>query len=118
MSLLAPITLTRRRYGAQTVSRGVVTPGATTTATFDGSVQPMKGKEREIYLEGQRTKDGRKIYTLNASAVRAADPDSGTAADEVQIDGAWFTVVHVDTSHALIEHAHIYVVRRPETVSA
>jgi len=117
MSLLGETTLTRRRYGAGSYVDGYWVDGVATTADIVASVQPMSGRDREVLEEGVRTRDGRKLYVADRTALQTAAQSSAEKADEVQVDGAWFTVVHVDTSHPLTDHVRAYAVRLPEGVA-
>lgn len=106
MSLLGATSITRRRTadGSYSSTTGRYTEGSTTDTTITASVQPLNGRDRQVLPEGLRASDTRKIYTEDD--LRAEPP-----ADQVQIDGEWFTVRHVDTSHPLIGHTRAYVAR-------
>lgn len=106
MSLLGAISVTRRRRTAGSYVDGYWVEGTATDASVSASVQPMRGREREILPEGVRVRDVRKLYVADRTAL-AID-------DEVQLDGDWFTVIHVDTSHPLVPHTRAFVVRVPE----
>lgn len=113
MSLLGEQTVTRRRYADGSWSGGRFTPGAATDTTFQGSVQPLGGKDRQVLPEGVRQRDGRKVYCPR-STLRVEDQHAQTAGDEVLIGGVAFVVMHVDSDHPLIEHDRAFVVRPPE----
>lgn len=113
MSRLGDRDLTRRRYAAPTWAAGRATPGASADTTFRGSVQPMRGRDRQVLPEGVRHLDGRKVY-CDMLTLRVDDQHAGVPADEVVIDGARYTVVHVDSSHPLITHDRAFVVRVQE----
>lgn len=55
------LTLTRRAAGTRT--NGLWVPGAATTSTIQGSVQPMNGRARERLPEGLRTRQTQTLYT-------------------------------------------------------
>lgn len=106
MSLLGATTITRRRHATGSYVDGYWVEGSATDASITASVQPMRGREREVLPEGVRQHDGRKLYVLDRTALELND--------EVQLDGVWFTVVHVDTSHPLVAHTRAFAVRIPE----
>lgn len=62
MATLFPKTITYRRYSVTDDGYGRFTK-AYTTATFQGSVQPMTGKEVESLEVGRRDLGKRKIYS-------------------------------------------------------
>jgi hypothetical protein len=113
MSRLGDRALTRRRFAAPTYTAGRPVAGSSTDTTFQGSVQPMRGKDRQVLPEGLRQRDGRKIY-CDRNQLRVDDQDDGTLADQVLFDGKTFTVVHVDSDHPLLPHDHVLVVRAQE----
>jgi hypothetical protein len=105
--------LTRRRFGAPTYTAGRPSSPSYTDSTFQGSLQPMRGKDRQVLPEGLRQRDGRKVY-CDRNQLRVDDQDDGTLADQVLVDGQAFTVVHVDSDHPLIEHDHVLILRTQE----
>ena len=113
MSLLGEETLTRRRISGPTYVAGRPTGETSADTAFQGSVQPMNGRDLEVLEEGLRSRDGRKIYCPRGT-LRSVDQHAGTQADLVVLDGALYQVIHVDDSHPLIEHDRAYVVRVPE----
>lgn len=113
MSLLGEQTLTRRRRGAPTWATGRHTPAAASDTTFRGSVQPMKGDERQVLPEGVRSLQAKKVYCARGT-LRTEDQHAGVPADEVLIGAEVYTVVHVDDSHPLIPHDRAYLVRTQE----
>lgn len=66
-------TVTRTRYGAATKSAmGAWVPGATTTATITGQMQPLDDRTRQLLPEGVRL---RARYVMHTTAdVRGATP--------------------------------------------
>jgi hypothetical protein len=113
MSLLGERSLTRRRIAAQTWDDGVATPGASADTPFLGSLQPMSGDDRQVLLEGLRSKRGRKVYAPR-NTLRTEDQHGGVPADQV-VDGTTvYTVIHVDNDHPLLEHDRAYLVRVQE----
>jgi|SRR5688572_28113400 len=113
MGLLGEITLTRRRFAAPTWTAGRATPGASSDTAFLGSLQPMRGRDRQVLPEGLRSYDGRKVY-CPIGTLRTEDQHVGTPADQVVHEGIAFTVVHVDDDHRLIPHDRAYLVRLQE----
>lgn len=104
---------TRRRFGAPTYVDGRPVAGSTTDTPFQGSVQPMRERDRHVLPEGVRTSDGRKVY-CDRGTLRVDDQHAGEVADQVLVNAVPFTVVHVDSSHELIEHDRAYLVRVQE----
>jgi hypothetical protein len=113
VSFLCETTLTRRRRAATTWVDGRAVVGATTDSTFEGSVQPMSGKERQLLAEGLRSYDGRKVYAP-LGTLRVDDQHEGVPADLVLIDDVAFTVVHLQDAHPLLPHDRAYLVRVQE----
>lgn len=113
MSFLGERTHTRRRYAADTWVSGEAVRGSSTDTLFLGSVQPMRGKDREVLPEGIRSADLRKVY-CDKGTLRTEDQQTGTKADEVVVDGVVYTVVHVDDSHELIPHDRAYLQKKQE----
>lgn len=113
MARLGDRSLTRRRYPAPTYTAGRPVVGTPTDTTFMGSVQPTSGRDRHVLPEGLRHSDGRKIY-CDRGTLRVDDQHTGDKADEVVIDGAVFTVVHVDSDHPLLAHDRAYLLRNQE----
>jgi hypothetical protein len=104
---------TRRRYAPDTWVEGEVVRGASVDTPFMGSVQPMRGKDREVLPEGIRSADLRKIY-CDRGTLRTEDQGAGEKADEVVVDGRVYVVVHVDDSHELIPHDRAYLQKKQE----
>jgi hypothetical protein len=113
MALLGETTLTRRRTAAPTWTDGRAVAGATADTSFQGSVQPLGGQDRQVLPEGLRQRDGRKVYCARGT-LRTDDQHAGVPADQVLISGTAFTVVHVDADHPLLEHDRAYLVRGQE----
>lgn len=113
MAFLGEITLTRRRFPAPTYTAGRPVVGVAVDSAFQGSLQPLKGRDRQVLPEGVRTYDGRKIYCANGT-LRTEDQHAGTPADQVLHGAVVFTVVHVDDDHREIAHDRAYVVRVQE----
>lgn len=117
MGRLGDRSLTRRRYATGAWTAGAWVPGAATDSTFTGSVQPLGGRDRQVLPEGLRQRDGRKVY-CDRGTLRTDDQHTGNVADEVLINGIAYTVVHVDSSHELLEHDRAFLVRRQEEEAA
>lgn len=113
MGLLGAITLTRRRFAAPTWDDGRATAGTAADTTFIGSLQPMRGRDRQVLPEGLRSYDGRKVY-CPIGTLRTEDQHAGTPADQVLVGSDPFTVIHVDDDHRLIPHDRAYLVRLQE----
>jgi hypothetical protein len=113
MSRLGDRPLTRRRFAASTYTAGRAVPGTSADTVFLGSVQPMRGKDRQVLPEGIRQRDGRKVYT-DRGTLRVDDQLTGDAADQVLFDGFAYVVVHIDSDHPLIEHDHALLIRVQE----
>lgn len=114
MSFLGEQVLTRRRFGASSYVAGRPVPPSSTDTTFLGSVQPMRGKDRQVLPEGLRQRDGKKVYCAR-NELRVDDQLTGEVADQVLIGAQPYTVVHVDADHPLIEHDHALLVRVQES---
>lgn len=113
MSRLGDKPLTRRRYEADTWTDGRPVAGASLDEPFMGSVQPMRGRDRQVLPEGLRSLDGKRIY-CDRGTLRTEDQHANEKADEVLISGARYTVVHVDDEHEEIPHDRVIVVRVQE----
>jgi hypothetical protein len=113
VSRLGDRALTRRRFSGGGYVDGRPSTPTHADTTFMGSVQPMKGKDRQVLPEGLRQRDGRKIY-CDRGTLQVDDQDDGTLADQVLVDGRAYSVVHVDSDHPLIEHDHVLIVRAQE----
>lgn len=57
-----------------TWSSGVWTPGAETTYTITGSIQPLTNREVDLLPEGERWQDQRKLYTRASLRVVTSNP--------------------------------------------
>jgi hypothetical protein len=104
---------TRRRYASGSYADGRWVRGAATDTTFLGSVQVLRGRDRQVLPEGQRSLDGRKVY-CDRGTLRTEDQHAGLSADEVLVDGVRFTVVHLESEHELIEHEKAWLIRVQE----
>lgn len=113
MSRLGDKEHTRRRYAADTYVDGRLVAGASTDTPFQGSVQPMRGRDRQVLPEGLRSLDGKRIY-CDRGTLRAEDQHAGTKADEVLVNGARYTVVHLDDEHEEIPHDRALLIRVQE----
>lgn len=111
--LLGERELVRRRFTPDTWVEGRKVAGMATDTTFLGSVQVLRGRDREVLPEGLRSLDGRKVY-CDQGTLQAEDQHAGTKADEVVIDGARFTVVRLEPDHPLIAHQKAWLVRVQE----
>lgn len=102
--MLGATTLTVTRRAAGSYVAGVWTPGATSTLTVEGSLQPMTGRELLLLPEGERTRARWKLYT--ETELRTADETTTTEADRVSWNGRSLVVVRVqDYSHVgLLPH--------------
>jgi hypothetical protein len=114
MGLLGAIPLTRRRFPATSYVDGRPVAGAATDTAFEGSVQPLPERDRQVLPEGVRHRDARKVYVETPGFLRTADQHLGVPADQVLVDDAPFTVVHTDDSHPIIAHQRCYLVRVQE----
>jgi hypothetical protein len=112
-ALLGEVTLTRRRSTAPSYVDGRAVAGTTTDTTFQGSLQPMGGKDRQVLPEGLRQRDGRKVYCARGT-LRVDDQLTGDVADQVLFGSVTFTVVHVDSDHREIPHDRALLLRAQE----
>lgn len=114
MSLLGAIALTRRRFPATSYDDGRPVVGTPTDLAFEGSVQPLPERDRQVLPEGIRHHDARKVYVEPPGFLRTEDQHAGVPADQVLIGADPFTVVHTDDSHPLIGHQRCCLVRVQE----
>ena len=114
MARLGDRALVRRRFAAGTYTAGRYAAGSSTDTPFTGSLQPLKGEEREVLPEGVRVTDSRKIYT-DPGVLRTDGQPGDPPADHVIVDGVAYVVVHVDDPHPLIEHDRVYITRVQES---
>jgi len=84
---------------------------APAVSTFEiiASVQPASGREVERLPEGLRSRETMTVYTR--SELRPAQPESGTEADRISIDGADFEVLSVRRWNKLANFFNATVVR-------
>lgn len=115
--LLGTETLTRRRYGAQTIDGATGRPATNTPtdASFTGSVQPASDDDMQTLPEGDRAREGLRIYTT--TELRVADESSGLPADEVVRGSVVYQVRKLRTYGHLLDHYRAIVVRRPPQVT-
>lgn len=116
ISATSPRTVTRRRYGAQTMgSDGRPDRGATTDTTLTVVVAPASPRQLELLPDGARA---REVVSVHAhTELRTVDQHAGTPADEVLIDGVTYEVQRVDEWPTLGPIARSWLalaVRRPE----
>jgi hypothetical protein len=81
-------TYTVRRRGARTLSLGVSTPGAETTFTADGVVQPLNGQQLSVLPSGMTMHNTRRLWT--ETELRAKSDTAGP--DIVEISGEDYRV--------------------------
>lgn len=111
--ILGAETITRRRFAVG--SRGADgrwVDGATTDVSIAASVQPLEGKDRAILPEGDRSKDGIKLYTT--SDLVPADQHAGTSGDRVVVNGVVFEVRNVVRERSIIPHYRAFALRLQE----
>jgi hypothetical protein len=113
MAFLGEIALTRRRFAATTYAAGRAVAGAATDTAFLGSLQPLRGRDRQVLPEGLRSYDGRKVYAP-IGTLRTEDQHAGLPADQVLYGAVAFTVAHVDDDHREISHDRAFLVRLQE----
>lgn len=87
-----PFTVTRKAAG--TYTNGTYSPGATTTLSAVGSIQPLSGREQLSLPELQRGKEIYKIYT--STELYTVDESSAKKADLVSFQGKVFEVQKVE----------------------
>jgi hypothetical protein len=111
--ILGAEPITRRRFsvGARGVD-GRFVDGASTDAVISASVQPLEGKDRAILPEGDRSKDGIKVYTT--SDLAPADQHVGTSGDQLIVDGVIFEVRNVVRERSIIPHYRAFALRLQE----
>jgi len=111
--ILGQEPISRLRYAAQVRdSEGYIVDAAPTSSTIYASVQPMNGKDVEQLSEGERHREGLKLYTQ--SDLRTADQYLGTIADKVVIDGITYEVMHVERQRSILPHYKAMVLRLQE----
>ena len=116
MSLLSTIerfktavSYTVTREGTETITLGVVTPGATSTFPIVASIQPVSGSDLQLLPEGEHAKESRVLYTATQLIARSET----VAGDSVAIDSEAWRVVRVDGPwiHRGETHYRVFVVR-------
>lgn len=100
VDLMSGDSVTRRRYGEQTIdpTQGLVIPGATTDLVFSAQVTPATGKDLQRLPEGQRTTRAIRVLTTTSLETATSDPSSTSSrrrADLVLYQGGQFEVQHV-----------------------
>lgn len=117
--LLSPITVTRRRYAAQTIgSDGRPTTSASDSSIAMTTVRPTSGRDREMLPDGAGDRFSELItLTSPPGSWRTADQAAGTIADEVVIGSTAYTVIAVRASTGLIPHDRVVAGRNPEAIS-
>ena len=96
-------TVTVKRRAAGSYVDGIWTPGAETTPTVSGSVQPLRSDELKNLPEAQRVRGVRKIYT--DSMLQTADEANAIQADRITYDGEDWEVHKID-DHDMNTLAH------------
>jgi len=95
---------------------GVWQPGALTTDTIKGAIQPLTDRELQQLPEGWRTRARWKLYSR--SALKTLSVETGTAGDRVVWQGHDLLVAgkrnYVDTPHDLRLHHFKYILIEPE----
>jgi hypothetical protein len=76
----------RRRPAADTITDGYAIPGAPTSDTIFGTVQPLSGKELRNLPPGQNALDWRNVWSLDELFLR----------DQLTIEGVTYVVQQVD----------------------
>lgn len=84
-------TFTVRRYAVGSVVLGRFTPGTNATFAIQANVQPNRGREIIVGPEGQTNEDVRVVRTTTELRATPGTPD------EIQIDGSWWKLFHVET---------------------
>lgn len=111
--ILGEEPILRLRFSAQVRdSDGYITDAVPVESLILASVQPMSGKDVEKLSEGERHREGLKLYTV--SDLRTADQYAGTIADRVVIDDITYEVLHVERQRSVIPHYKAMVLRMQE----
>ena len=99
MSLLAAIgleseivTVTRRAAGSRT--KGLVTPGASSTLTVSASVQPITPRQAQMLPEGIR--QSASFVVFSGTELKATDPLTGAVGDTISYRGRTWEIVSVE----------------------
>lgn len=112
--ILGQEAITRRRFdGGTRGADGRWVNGTATDSTIYASVQPMGGKERELLAEGERTREGIKLYTT--SDLHTASQHAQGMADHVLVDGVAYEVRAVERQRAVFPHYKALALRLQET---
>ncbi len=114
MSILGAELITLRTFAAGSWdASGVFVPGASTDTTISGSVQPLEGEDREILPEGERHRDGIKVYTK--SAVRPVDQYTAESAQHFIVDGVVYEIWNAKRWRDVIVHTKALALRVQES---
>jgi hypothetical protein len=114
-TFLGSRTHTRRRFEPDTWLEGEAVRGPVTESPVVGSIQPLRGRDRENLPEGIRSAELLKIYT-DRDALRTEDQHTQVKADEL-VDartGFVYVVIHSDDSHEEIPHGRYFLQRKQE----
>lgn len=96
-------TYTRTRYAADTITNGVASRGAPSTASIVASVQPVTGADLQALPEGRRADEVKVAFSLSELRVK----------DRLTIGGEPYEVDKVETWQAFGEtHYRALVSRR------
>ncbi len=106
MSLLDAIameaeTVTITRFAVGTRSKGIVTPGSSSTFSAVVSLQPLRAREAQQLPEGIRQTGGWVLYGADELLATDTDPGSGRIGDRFTRSGKTYEVVQVEdwTTH-------------------
>jgi len=114
MSILGAEPITLRTFAASNdYTGGVYAPGAPTDTIISGSVQPLEGKDRQLLPEGERHRDGKKVYTK--TALSPVDQYLATNAQHLIIDTIEYEVHNVKQQRSVIPHFKALVLRIQES---
>ncbi len=112
----ALLPITRRRYGAQTVdARFLPVYGAPTDSTIYASWQPPEDTDLESIQGIERGQRVLAVFTP-ADLRTATQAGSPLPPDELQIEGDWYIVRHVERWRQVMPHTKAIVVLRGELV--
>ena len=101
MVMLAARSYTRKRLAAGAVATtgdnaGLYVPGAESTGTVRGSLQPLTPREIDRLPEGARVRARWKLYTA-VGALKPASVSGQTEPDRVTVDGVDHVVLSVES---------------------
>lgn len=106
-----PVTLRSFAPGTRNALGGF-DPGAATDTPIFGSVQPLEGVDRAILPEGERHRDGIKVYTK--SPVRPVDQYTQQIGQQFIVDGVVFEVWNAARQRSIIPHYRAFALRVQE----